>query len=116
MRIFTGTINLTGRISRSFSLRSSGIATGFYLSNKTFTGGFELYTGVSITGSFIKISPNSQTGWVFTTDVKTGQIFYVQINSRNILDEVSGYFNARVFSGGLAGSVDNNIIYASRLF
>lgn len=114
--IFTGTINLTGRISRSFSLRSSGIATGFYLSNKTFTGGFELYTGVSITGSFIKISPNSQTGWVFTTDVKTGQIFYVQINSRNILDEVSGYFNARVFSGGLAGSVDNNIIYASRLF
>lgn len=114
--IFTGTIQLTGRILRSFSLISSGVATGYYLANKSFTGGFELYTGVTLTGEFIKINPTSQTGWALTTNIKTGQILYLQINSTNIFDNISGYFNASVFSGGLVGSVDNNIIYASRLY
>jgi alpha-tubulin suppressor-like RCC1 family protein len=114
--LFTGTIALTGRIiNPNFNLRSSGIATGYYLATKTFTGGFELYTGVSITGEFIKINPTSPTGWQITTNIKTGQRFYFQINSRNIFDEISGYFNTRVFSGNLTGSVNNNIIYASRL-
>jgi hypothetical protein len=115
--IFTGTINLTGRIIRSnFNLRSSGIATGYYLALKTFTGGFDFYTGTSINAGYIKIDPNGPSGWNITRTVPTGESLYIQINSRNIFDNISGSFNARVFSGDKLGSVDTNVIYASRLY
>jgi len=115
--IFTGTINLTGRIIRSnFNLRSSGIATGYYLALKTFTGGFDFYTGTSINAGYIKINPNGPSGWNITRTVPTGESLYIQINSRNIFDNISGSFNARVFSGDKLGSVDTNMIYASRLY
>lgn len=115
--IFTGTINLTGRIIRSnFDLRSSGIATGYYLALKTFTGGFDFYTGTSINGGYIKINANGPSGWNITRTVPTGESLYVQINSRNIFDNISGYFNTKVFSGDKSGSVDTNMIYASRLY
>jgi len=115
--IFTGTINLTGRIIRSnFNLRSSGIATGYYLALKTFTGGFDFYTGTSINAGYIKINPNGPSGWNITRTVPTGESLYIQINSRNIFDNISGSFNTRVFSGDKLGSVDTNVIYASRLY
>jgi len=115
--IFTGTINLTGRIIRSnFDLRSSGIATGYYLALKTFTGGFDFYTGTSINAGYIKIKPNGPSGWNITRTVPTGESLYIQINSRNIFDNISGSFNTRVFSGDKLGSVDTNVIYASRLY
>jgi hypothetical protein len=115
--IFTGTISLTGRIIRSnFNLRSSGIATGYYLALKTFTGGFDFYTGTSINSGYIKIDPNGPSGWNITRTVPTGESLYIQINSRNIFDNISGSFNTRVFSGDKLGSVDTNVIYASRLY
>ena len=115
--IFTGTISLTGRIIRSsFDLRSSGTATGYYLALKTFTGGFDFYTGTSINSGYIKINPNGPSGWNITRTVPTGESLYIQINSRNIFDNISGSFNTRVFSGDKLGSVDTNVIYASRLY
>lgn len=112
--LFTGTIVLTGVINRTLNLFTSGNASGDFLDTKTFTGSFDVFTGSSITGNFIKLNPTS-SGYYLDRAVPSGENILIGINFNQNIDQISGNLKTQVYTGLLTGSVINNIIYGTRL-